>query len=66
MTSLAMARQIGANDHFDDGAAKRSFKYYGRIMYGWRFRRGPWLSVPCEGASGSPKEAYEPRNNTAA
>ena len=41
ITGLATARQIGTDYHFDDPAAKRSFNYYGRIMYGWRFRRVP-------------------------
>ena len=39
VTGLATARQIGTDYHFDDPAAKRSFNYYGRIMYGGRFRR---------------------------
>ncbi len=39
VTGLATARQIGAAYPFDDPAAKRMFNYYGRIMYGWRFRK---------------------------
>ena len=39
ITGLAAARQMGAGYHFDDGAAKRSFNYYGSIMYGGRFRK---------------------------
>ena len=39
VTGLAAARQIGADYHFDDAAARRAFNYYGRIMYGWRFRK---------------------------
>ena len=39
VTGLAAARQMGADYHFDDPAAKRSFNYYGSIMYGPRFRR---------------------------
>ena len=82
ITGLATARQIGTDYHFDDPAAKRSFNYYGRIMYGWRFRKArtttgafssaggsgeaPGLRVPREGAPGGPKEACEPRNSTAA
>ena len=37
VTGLATARQIGADYPFDDPAAKRSFNYYGSIMYGSRF-----------------------------
>ncbi len=39
VTGLAAARQLGAEYPFDDPAAKRSFNYYGGIMYGWRFRK---------------------------
>ncbi len=39
VTGLATARQIGAGYHFDDPAARRAFNHYGRIMYGWRFRK---------------------------
>ena len=39
VTGLAAARQIGADYHFDDPAAKRSFNYYGSILYGARFRK---------------------------
>ena len=39
VTGLATARQLGAGYHFDDPAARRAFNYYGRIMYGWRFRK---------------------------
>ena len=38
VTGLAAARQIGAGYPFND-PAKRSFNYYGGIMYGWRFRK---------------------------
>ena len=41
ITGLAAARQIGADYHFDDPAAKRSFNHYGSIMYGSRFRKVP-------------------------
>ena len=39
VTGLAAARQIGADYPFDDSAAKRSFNYYGSIVYGPRFRK---------------------------
>ena len=39
VTGLATARQLGADYLFDDPAARRSFNYYGRIMYGRRFRK---------------------------
>ncbi len=39
VSGLATARQLGADYPFDDPAAKRSFNYYGSIMYGWRFRK---------------------------
>ena len=39
VSGLATARQIGADYPFADPAAKRSFNYYGSIMYGSRFRR---------------------------
>ena len=39
VSGLAAARQIGADYPFDDPEARRSFNYYGSIMYGWRFRK---------------------------
>ena len=39
ITGLAAARQMGADYPFDDPAARRSFNYYGSIMYGWRFKK---------------------------
>ena len=39
ITGLAAARQMGAGYHFHDPVARRSFNHYGRIMYGWRFRK---------------------------
>ncbi len=39
VTGLAAARQIGADYPFDDPAARRSFNYYGSILYGSRFRK---------------------------
>ena len=38
VSGLAAARQIGADYPFDDPEARRVFNYYGRVMYGWRFR----------------------------
>ncbi len=38
VTGLAAARQLGADYPFEDAAARRSFNYYGGILYGWRFR----------------------------
>ena len=39
VSGLATARQLGADYHFDDPAARRSFNYYGGIMYGSGFRK---------------------------
>ena len=39
MTGLAAARQLGADHPFDDDEARRTFNYYGGIMYGRRFRK---------------------------
>ena len=39
VTGLAAARQLGADYPFDDPAARRSFNYYGGIMYGSGFRK---------------------------
>ena len=39
VSGLAAAQQIGADYPFDDPEAKRSFNYYGSILYGSRFRR---------------------------
>ena len=39
ITGLAAARQMGANYPFGDPEARRMFNYYGRILYGWRFRK---------------------------
>ena len=39
ITGIAAARQIGADYPFDDPEARRTFNYYGSIMYGWRFRK---------------------------
>ena len=39
VTGIATARQLGADYPFNDPAARRMFNYYGRIMYGWRFKK---------------------------
>ena len=39
VSGLATARQLGADYHFNDPAARRSFNYYGGIMYGSGFRK---------------------------
>ena len=39
ITGLAAARQLGADYPFDDPEARRSFNYYGSILYGWRFKK---------------------------
>ncbi len=39
VSGLATARQIGADYPFEDAEARRWFNFYGRMMYGWRFRR---------------------------
>ena len=39
VTGLATARQMGADYPFQDSEARRWFNYYGRMMYGWRFRK---------------------------
>ena len=39
ITGLAASRQLGADYPFDDPGARRSFNFYGSLMYGWRFRK---------------------------
>ena len=39
VTGLAAARQIGADYPLEDPEARKMFNYYGRILYGWRFRK---------------------------
>ena len=38
VSGLATARQMGADYPFQDSEARKWFNFYGRIMYGWRFR----------------------------
>ena len=39
VSGLATARQLGADYPFDDAETKKWFNFYGRMMYGWRFRK---------------------------
>ena len=39
VTGLVTARQLGADYPFEDAEAKKWFNFYGRMMYGWRFRK---------------------------
>ena len=39
VTGLVTARQLGADYPFDDEESRKWFNFYGRMMYGWRFRR---------------------------
>ena len=38
VSGLVTARQLGADYPFHDPEARRWFNFYGRVMYGWRFR----------------------------
>ena len=39
VTGLVTARQLGADYPFDDKECRKWFNFYGRMMYGWRFRK---------------------------
>ena len=39
VTGLVTARQMGADYPFQDPEARKWFNFYGRTMYGWRFRK---------------------------
>jgi len=39
VSGLATARQLGADYPFKDPEATEWFNFYGRIMYGWRFKK---------------------------
>ena len=39
VSGLAVARQLGADYPFADVETRKWFNFYGRILYGWRFRR---------------------------
>ena len=39
LSGLVTARQMGADYPFQDPEAREWFNFYGRIMYGWRFRK---------------------------
>lgn len=37
--TVEMPQDNGGSIPFDDPAARRSFNYYGSLMYGWRFKK---------------------------
>ena len=39
VTGLVTAKQLGADYPFEDSEARKWFNFYGRMMYGWRFRK---------------------------
>ena len=39
VSGLVTARQLGADYPFEDPEARKWFNFYGRMMYGWRFRK---------------------------
>ena len=39
VTGLVTARQLGADYPFSDSEARKWFNFYGRTMYGWRFKK---------------------------
>ena len=39
VTGLLAARQLGADYPFEDPEARKWFNFYGRMLYGWRFRK---------------------------
>ena len=39
VSGLVTARQIGADYPFQDSEARKWFNFYGRMMYGWRFKK---------------------------
>ena len=39
VTGLVTARQLGADYPFEDDETRKWFNFYGRMMYGWRFRK---------------------------
>ena len=39
VTGLVTARQLGADYPFRDEETRKWFNFYGRMMYGWRFRK---------------------------
>ena len=52
VTGLAAAKKIGADYPFEDPKARRSFNYYGGILYGWQFKKA---KNPTSGAGGCEK-----------
>lgn len=39
VTGLAIARQLGADYPFEKTETRRWFNFYGRVMFGWRFKK---------------------------
>ena len=39
VSGLVTARQMGADYPFQDAEARKWFNFYGRTMYGWRFKK---------------------------
>jgi len=39
VTGLAAARQLGADYPFNDREAAGWFNFYGRLLYGWKFKK---------------------------
>ncbi|MYD43915.1 MAG: NAD(P)-binding protein [Gammaproteobacteria bacterium] len=39
VTGLATAKQLGADYPLQDAEAKKWFNFYGRVMFGWRFKK---------------------------
>ena len=39
VTGLVTAKQLGADYPFQDSEARKWFNFYGRMMYGWRFKK---------------------------
>ena len=50
VSGLITARQMGAGYPFTDPEARKWFNFYGRMMYGWRFRkvRASEMSQPAD------------------
>ncbi len=41
VTGLVTAKQLGADYPFQDAEARKWFNFYGRMMYGYRFKKAP-------------------------
>jgi len=46
VSGMATARQMGADYPFDDAEAAKWFNFYGRVMFGWRFKKARIASRP--------------------